>query len=105
MRFDIKHIGSLRLALLALSISTLPLAAFTDMPPSGIGVITRYVVPALAVLLLFVLLLDALMNRIFMIEQSAADQAVRRLRLRLDLVAVASILLVWGWHFRVLLNT
>ncbi len=105
MSFDIKRVGGLRLALLAISASTLPLVAFADMPPQGIGVITAYVLPALAVLLLFALLLDALMNRVFMIEQPAADQALRRLCLRLDLIISTGILLVWGWHFRVLLDT
>jgi len=105
MNFEIKQVGGLRLALLVLSASTLPLVAFADMPPRGIGVITAYVVPALVVLLFLVLLLDALMNRVFMIEQSAADQAVRRLRLRWDLAISLGILAVWGWHFRTLLDT
>ena len=57
MNFDIKQVGGLRLALLLLSASTLPMVAFADMPPHGVGVITAYVTPALVALLFLVLLL------------------------------------------------
>jgi hypothetical protein len=100
----VKQIGGLRLALLLLSLASLPLVRLADTPPHGIGVMTAYIVPALVVLFFFVLLLDALMNRVFMIEQPAEVQAVRRLRMWLDLAAAAGILIVWGSYFRTLLQ-
>lgn len=102
---SIKDIGGLRLTLILLSTICLPLVAFADMEPRGIGVMTAYIVPALVVLFFFVLMLDALMNRVFMIEQPREIQAVKRLRMWLDLAAGAAILLVWGTYFRTLLQT
>lgn len=99
----VKRIGGMRLALVALSLISLPLVAFVDMPAQGIGVLTAYVTPALAVIFFFVLLLDALMNRVFMIEQPDAVRSVKRSRMHLDLLAAAGLLLVWGSYFRTLL--
>lgn len=99
----INRIGGMRLALVALSLLSLPLVLFADMAPDGIGVFTAYVTPALAVIFFFVLLLDALMNRVFMIEQPDAVRSVKRSRMRLDLLAAAGLLLVWGTYFRTLL--
>jgi hypothetical protein len=105
MTMNLKDVGGLRLTLIGLALLSLPLVLFADMEPRGIGVMTAYVVPALVVLLFFVLMLDALMNRVFMIEQPPAQQAVRRLRMWLDLAAGAGILIVWGSYFRTLLQT
>jgi hypothetical protein len=99
----VKRIGGMRLALVALSLLSLPLVVFADLPPEGIGVLTAYVTPALAVIFFFVLLLDALMNRVFMIEQPDAVRGLKRSRMRLDLFAAAGLLLVWGSYFRTLL--
>lgn len=100
----VKEIGGLRLFLILLSLASLPLVLLADMPPRGIGVMTAYVVPSLVVLFFFVLLLDALMNRVFMIEQPVEVQAVRRRRMWLDLAAAAALLIVWGSYFRTLLQ-
>lgn len=99
----INDIGGLRLTLVLLSLASLPLVLFADMAPRGIGVMTAYVVPALVVLFFFVLMLDALMNRVFMIEQPRGDRAVKRLRMWLDLATGAALLVVWGGYFLTLL--
>lgn len=104
MSFSIKDIGGLRLTLVLLSLLSLPLVLFADMKPQGIGVITAYIVPSLVVLFFFVLMLDALMNRVFMIEQPEDVKAVRRSRMWLDLAAGAALLVVWGSYFRTLLQ-
>ncbi len=104
MGLNLKHIGGMRLTLVGLSLASLPMVLFADMEPSGIGVLTAYVIPALVVLFFFVLMLDALMNRVFMIEQSAETQGLRRQRMWLDLVAGIGILIVWGSYFRTLLQ-
>ncbi|MCB1723092.1 MAG: hypothetical protein H6959_01340 [Chromatiaceae bacterium] len=104
MTLNVASIGALRLALILLSLISLPLVVFADMPPQGIGVLTAYVVPALVVIFFFVLLLDALMNRVFMIDQAPASRGERRVRMWLDLATAASLLLVWGTYFRSLLN-
>ena len=103
MQMTLKKIGGLRLALLGLTLMSLPMVFFADMEPEGIGVLTAYIVPAVVVLFFFVLMLDALMNRVFMIEQPDEVKAVKRLRMWLDLGAGGAILLVWGTYFRTLL--
>lgn len=104
MSFSIKDIGGLRLTLVLLSLASLPLVLLADVKPQGIGVITAYIVPALVVLFFFVLMLDALMNRVFMIEQPEDIRAVKRSRMWLDLAAGAALLVVWGSYFRTLLQ-
>lgn len=96
-------IGGLRIALIALSLLSLPMVLFADMEPEGIGVLTAYIIPAVVVLFFFVLMLDALMNRVFMIEQPAEEQGLKRLRMWLDLAAGGALLVVWGSYFRTLL--
>ena len=100
----LKQIGGLRLTLVLLALLSLPLVMFADMEPQGIGVMTAYIVPSLVVLFFFVLMLDALMNRVFMIEQPPQEQAPRRLRMWLALAAAGGLLLVWGTYFRSLLQ-
>lgn len=81
----------------------LPLVFLSGAEPTGPGVVWAYVVPALVVILFFVLLLDALMNRVFMVEQNEAVQRRLRLRLRADLLAVGLLLLFWGpYYYRLL---
>ena len=96
----IQRVGAMRLALLLLALASYPMALFTDMEPTGFGVFAAYIMPSLVVILFFVLLLDALMNRVFMIEQEAAEVAQRRLRMYLCLAAVAGLLLCWLPYFR-----
>ena len=94
------QIGGLRLTLIGLSLASLPMVFFADMNPKGIGVLTAYIIPSVVVLFFFVLLLDALMNRVFMIEQPEEIRAVKRRRMWWDLAASAALLLVWGTYFR-----
>ncbi|MGB5451346.1 MAG: hypothetical protein WBM71_18055 [Sedimenticolaceae bacterium] len=104
MSLNLKEIGILRLVLVTLSLMSLPMVLFADTQPQGVGVLTAYIIPALVVLFFFVLMLDALMNRVFMIEQPPEVQTVRRQRMWLDLVAGVGILIVWGSYFRSLLK-
>ncbi len=100
----LKQIGGLRLTLVLLALVSLPLVMFADMEPRGIGVMTAYIVPSLVVLFFLVQMLDALINRVLMIEQPPQEQAPRRLRMWLDLAAAGGLLLVWGTYFRTLLQ-
>jgi hypothetical protein len=104
MNLNLKEIGGMRLTLLGLSFLSLPMVLFADREPTGLGVLTAYIIPALVVLFFFVLMLDALMNRVFMIEQPPEVQTVRRQRMWLDLLAGAGVLIVWGNYFRSLLQ-
>ena len=95
-----QRIGPMRLILLACTIALYPMVWLTDMEPEGIGVLTAYVAPSLIVIFFFVLLLDALMNRVFMVDKTGDDRNTPRIRMWLDLAAVAGILLFWWPYFR-----
>lgn len=103
MRELLQDLGAMRLLLLGVVLVTLPMAAFTDATPEGLGVVSAYIAPAVAVLLVFVLLLDALMNRIFAIDGDDRHRHLTRIRTRADLLALLAILLVWGPYYYALL--
>jgi len=96
----INRIGPMRLALLAFTFLLYPMVWLSDVEPEGIGVLAAYVAPSLVVIFFFVLLLDALMNRVFMIDQGEEQRRVTRTRMWLDLAAVGGILLFWWPYFR-----
>ena len=92
----LSEIGAMRVVLLVFTLVVLLFAPFTGADPEGIGILAAYIVPTIALLLFFVLLLDLTMNRVFMVEQDAATAGVFRRRLRADLIAVARLVAVWG---------
>ena len=92
-------VGAMRVVLLACTAALLPFSFFSDAQPTGFGVFRAYIAPTVVVLLFFVLLLDALMNRVFMAEQTEAGRRAPSLRLRLDLLAVGLLILFWGPFF------
>ena len=97
--------GVMRVVLLLFTLVAIALVPFTDMQPQGLGVIPAYIAPTAAVLLFFVLLLDALMNRVFMSGTEASAQRMLRLRMRSALVAVTLLVLAWTPYFQRLLNS
>ncbi len=110
MRNAIETLGPTRVALYLFTLLLLPFVWIAD-PSADVGwrATAADVAPALAVLLFFVLLLDALMNKIFAIDarQEASDNAASttrfRIRLRASLLGAALILLFWGPYFNALL--
>jgi len=98
MKF-LSELGAMRIVLLLFTLFVLALAPFTDMEPEGFGILTAYIAPTIALILLFVLLLDTIMNRVFMIEQDADTQAIVRKRMRAGLIAVFLLVVVWGPYF------
>lgn len=102
--FSLKDVGGMRLTLLGLAVLSLPMVLFADMEPEGIGILTAYIIPAVVVLFFFVLMLDALMNRVFMIEQPPEEQSLNRRRMWLDLAVGGAVLVIWGTYFRTLLQ-
>ncbi len=94
------HLGMLRGLLLLCALVCCPLVLLAETEPVGWGVITAYVIPSLVVLLSFVLLLDALMNRIFMLAQDTTCRTLQRIRLWSDLSVFALLMLCWLPYFR-----
>lgn len=104
MRGLLKDLGPMRVLLLGLVALCMPLALWADVEPVGWGVLSAYIAPAIAVLLVFVLLLDALMSRVFAIDKSPEELPLQRLRIRADLLGVLAIGLSWGPFYYGLLN-
>lgn len=94
----LEQLGPMRIVLLGTALACYPMVLLADMEPEGLGVIPAYVVPAVVVILFFVLLLDALMNRVFMVEQDDDTMARHRRIMRADLLVAAGLVLSWfGW--------
>ena len=92
------RLGALRMALLLIALSFYPMAWFADSEPEGFGVITAYIT-FLVVMLFFVLLLDALMNRLFMADKEGEARQVARTRMWLDLLVFIGLVLIWSPYF------
>lgn len=95
-----QQIGVIRLLLVTATVACFPLVIWSDAEPVGLGILTSYVAPALVVIFFFLLLLDALMNRVFMIDAEESKQQLLQVRMRLNLAAVLGILIIWGPYFR-----
>ena len=91
----LSEIGAMRVVLLVFTLVVLLFAPFTGADPEGIGILAAYIVPTIALLLFFVLLLDLTMTRIFM--QDAAPDERRRLAtvMRFEFVLLVAMLAAW----------
>ena len=97
-------LGPLRLALLAFVALCSAAALFNDAEPHGWGIFPAYIAPVFVVLFFFLLLLDALMNRVFMTDQTGAVQDRHRFIIRVDLIAVAVMTACWAPFFLAILD-
>lgn len=95
----LQQLGALRITLFSVVLLLVPFAFFTNAEPVGWGVLPAYVAPALAVILIFVLLLDTLMCRVFMSEQSDPQRQNFRAKIRVNLLGLLIIVLSWGPFF------
>lgn len=87
------------LAILALLLSIFSPAAGTSANYEGIAVLQTLIMPALTPLIFMVLLLDALMNRVWLIDAKGDDVVKFRNIMRVDLLLVAIIFIVWIPYF------
>ena len=104
MKELLKDLGAMRVLLLATVALCMPLALWADAEPVGLGVLSAYIGPAIAVLLVFVLLLDVLMCRVFAIDKAPEELPLQRLRMRASLLGVAALFLSWGPFYYSLLT-
>ncbi len=103
-RTTLIQVGPLRLGLALLIALCLPLVFFADAQPEGWRVIPVYVGPVLAVIFIWLLLLDMLMSRVLMSEQPPEKRVRYRLAMKLDAALLAAIFLFWGPFFYGLLS-
>lgn len=93
------HIGFLRTMLGLVVLCIAPLSWFAGHEPIGWYVLPVYIAPVLAVLLLWGLLLDLIMIRIYMSEPATEGGVSHGLAMRFDLVLLALLALSWGPFF------
>ncbi len=105
MLSTIKSLGPARFCLYLLALAITPLAFIADSNAETNWLTTvSYIAPALAVLLFFVLLLDALMSKVFAVDALQAGTAnPHRQHMYLSLTAALLVALAWTPFFRALL--
>ena len=87
------------LAIFAILIAVFAADAGTKSSYEGTQVILTLVLPALTPLIFLVLLLDALMNRVWLIDASGTDSTKYRNLIRIDLLLAALIFIRWIPYF------
>jgi len=96
-----KTLGELRTALVSGAVISLLTIPFAD--PSirydSFGVLADVIIPVVTVILVFVLLLDSLMSRVFMSQHEGDGKRRFRFILRTNLILVALLLLGWTPYF------
>lgn len=104
---DFKTFGPLRALLLALVLALVALRPFADGPItySGWMVVPTLVVPAVAPIVFFVLLLELMMVRIFYSAAQDETRAGYGRVLRLELIVLVIFVLAWASYYGALLST
>lgn len=87
------------LVILGLLVAIFAVAAGTKANYEGIQVLQTLILPALTPLVFLVLLLDALMNRVWLIDAKGEDISRFRNIMRIDLIVSTLILLRWIPYF------
>jgi len=89
----------LMLALSAVIFAIFATKAGTSASYEGVEAITTLVIPALTPLIFLVLLLDALMNRVWLIDATEADKQKHKNIIQVDLLLAGIILIRWIPYF------
>ena len=87
------------LAIIAIVIALFATKAGTKANYEGIQVLLTLILPALTPLVFLVLLLDALMNRVWLIDATGDDISKFRTIMRIDLLLSAIIFVRWIPYF------
>lgn len=97
----IYRLGALRVLLLICTLVVIVLAPApgTRAVAEGWAFVPTLLAPVLAPLLLMLLMLDALMTRIFMSDAAGAERARLKYALTVDLAAAALLLIFWLPYF------
>ena len=99
MKAVFKDLGELRIALVSMAVFTIacvPFAAEKEVRFEGFGMLPDVLAPVVAVILVFVLLLDMLMSRIFLGTYGA--EKGKRYRTAIMVEAVVLFTMVGSWY-------
>ncbi len=101
-----KEIGELRVMLLVMTLLSLSAIPFTDtnVRMEGWGLLPDVLVPVISFILVFIILLDMLMSRVFMIEADAAKKNKFKKIFLLEAILIVSLLLLWSPYFITVLS-
>ena len=96
------RLGALRIMLVLTALVLLFIAPTPGTRPDyhGWGIILTLIVPTLAPIVFMVLLLDALMNAVFMVDKRGAERARHKSIVFLQLLLTAILIAVWYPYFR-----
>lgn len=106
MRHFFNELGALRSMLLvatALSLSATPFTD-TDVRMEGWGVVPDVLVPVVSFILLFILLLDMLMSRVFMIEANVQKRQKFNRIFMLEFAQIVALIVFWSPYFLAVLS-
>lgn len=100
----LRDLGVLRIALLVTSAVALVLIPAPGTRPvySGWPLVTTLLIPVSTPLLFLLLLLDALMSRVFLIDAVGLDRRRRKTAIVVNLIAAALLLLRWVPYYSAL---
>jgi len=100
------ELGALRVVLLITTLLSLSAIPFTDteVRMEGWGLVPDVLVPVVSFILVFIILLDMLMSRVFMIEADAEKRKKFNKIFFLELMQVTSLLLLWSPYFIAVLS-
>ena len=97
----IKRIGVLRFLLVILAATVILASQFTgdEAAYSGWAMIPTLIVPAVAPIVFFVLLLDMMMAAVFMVDKQGDERKRFKFIVNLDLLLVVGMLVAWVPYF------
>ena len=98
MKAVFKDLGELRIMLVAMAVFTIvcvPFAAEKEVRLEGVGMLPDVIAPVIAVILVFVLLLDMLMSRIFL--GTYGNEKGKRYRTAITVEGVVLVTMIGSW--------
>ena len=106
MKNFFNEIGALRVMLMTTTLLSLSAIPFTDtnVRMEGWGLLPDVLVPVVSFILVFIILLDMLMSRVFMIEADEAKRKKFNKIFLLELTLIVSLLLLWSPYFTAVLS-
>jgi len=106
MKRFLDSLGVLRVTMLCttlLSLSAIPFTN-TDVRMEGWGLLPDVLVPVVSFILVFILLLDMLMSRVFMIEAEAQKRQRFSKIFWVEFAQVVSLIVLWSSYFIAVLS-
>lgn len=106
MKNFFNEMGALRVMLMTITLLSISAIPFTDtnVRMEGWGLLPDVLVPVVSFILVFIILLDMLMSRVFMIEADEAKRKKFNKIFLLELALIVSLILFWSPYFTAVLS-